>query len=194
MITNCWAVVRQVAPRLHRHTAHLVSRSGRILHRLRKFAPHPFHPVMLVCRALPLGLASAGFLNVTPAEPPGRSAATSSFVQPLGRFIQPYQTSALPPLPSPFACCSGQFPPPGDPGIKLAPTPPIGDPGPVGDPPVIVTTFVDPGPPPASSVDEPSSGAVVLGALAGLLLIRRSWRSRMGLPARLPPKALRFCS
>jgi hypothetical protein len=153
------------------------------LHHLPKFAHHSFRPTMLVCRALPLGLASAGLLNIVPTEPPGRVVAPSAFVQPLGRFVEPYQTSGLPPLPSPFACCSGQFAPPNDPGIKFPLTTPvgdpgpvdpepIGDPGPVGDPP-IVTTIVDPDPPPANSVDEPSSVVVVLAALASLLLFRR---------------------
>ena len=194
MVTYCWTVVRHVAPRLHHPAAHLVHRSGSILHRLPKFAHHPFHPTMLVCRALPLGLASAGLLNIAATEPPGHLVTPSVFVQPLGRFVEPYQTSGLPPLPSPFACCSGQFAPPNDPGIKLSLTTPVGDPGPIdpgpvdpgpvgdpgllGDPPTIVTPIVDQGPPPPNSVAEPSSVVVVLGALASLLLFRRYCRVR----------------
>jgi len=182
MVTYCWTVMRQVAPRLHHHSAHLVHRSGRILHRLPKFAHHPFHPTMLVCRALPLAL-SAGLLNVTPTEPPVHAVAPPAYVQPAqqGQFVPPYQTLGSPPFPSPFACCGGQFQPPDDPGIKVPLTPPPDDPWPNGDPPgyppPIVTTFVDPGPP-ANSVDEPSSGIVVLGALASLLLFRTARRTR----------------
>jgi hypothetical protein len=188
MITHCWTVVRHIAPRLHHHAAHLVHRSGRILHRLPKFAHHPFHPTMLVCRALPLGLASAGLLNIAATEPPGHLVTPSALVQPLGRFVEPYQTSGLPPLPSPFACCSGQFAPPNDPGMKPSLTTLVGDPGPVepgpvdpgpvGDPPVTVPPIADPGPPPTNSVDEPSSVVVVLAGLASLLLFRRDCRVR----------------
>jgi hypothetical protein len=178
MVTYCWTVMRQVAPRIHRHAAHLVHRSGRILHRLPKFAHHPFHPTMLVCRALPLALAGAGLVNITPTEPPNHPVASSAYVQPVqqGQFVPPYQPPGPPPFPSPFACCGVPFPPPNDPGINIPLSPPVSDPGPNGDPPgdpPIITTFVDPGPPP-NSVDEPSSGVVVLGALTSLLLFRRA--------------------
>ncbi len=173
MVTYCWTVLRQVAPRLHHHVAHLAHRSGRILHRLPKFAHHPFHPTMLVCRALPLAL-TAGLLNVTPAEPPAHPVAPPAYVQPVreAQFVPPYLPPGPPALPNPFACCAGQFNPPGG-HVPYTPpdTPPVGDPGPPGDPPIIVTTFSDS--PPTNSVDEPSSGIVVLGGLASLLLVRQ---------------------
>jgi len=178
MVTYCWTVMRQAAPHIHRHAAHLMHRSGRILHRLPKFAHHPFHPTMLVCRALPLALG-VGLLNVAPTEPPIHPVASPTYVQPVqqGQFVPPYQPSGLPPIPSPFACCGGQFQPPNDPGINIPLTPPVTDPwpngDPPGDPPIIVTTNVETNP-----VDEPSSGLVILAALASLLLFRRARRFR----------------
>ena len=175
MVTYCWTVMRQAAPHIHRHVAPLVHRSARILHRLPRFAHHPFAPTMLVCRALPLALG-VGLLNVAPTEPPGQPVAVPAYVQPMqhGQFIPPYQPPGPPPFPSPFACCGGQFQPPNDP-VPL--TPPVTDPwpngDPPGDPPIIVTTNAETNP-----VDEPSSGIVVLGALASLLLFRRSRRFR----------------
>ncbi len=105
--------MRQAAPHFHHHAAHLAHRSGRILHRLPKFAHHPVAPTMLVCRVLPLALAGAGLLNITPTEPPGRHVAPPAYVQPVqqGQFVPPYPTPGLPPFPSPFACCGGQFQP-----------------------------------------------------------------------------------
>jgi hypothetical protein len=173
MVTYCWTVIRQIAPLLHHHAAHLVHRSGRILHRLPKFAHHPFHPTMLVCRALPLALAAAGLVNIPPTEPPGHPSAPPAYVQPVqqGQFVPPYQTAGPPPFPSPFACCGVQFQPPSDPGTNDPLTPPVSDPGPTGDPPIL--TFVVSDPPPSNPVDEPSSGIVVVGALAGLVALRR---------------------
>lgn len=179
MITYCWTVVRHVAPRIHRHLVHLAHRSGKIFHHLAKFAHHSFTPTMLVCRALPLALAGAGLLNIAPTEPPGHPVASPAYVQsvPQGQFVAPYQPSGLPSYPSPFACCGVQFQPPSDPGTKVPLPPPVTDPWPNGDPPgdppgIIVTTSVDPDP--GNSVDEPSSGIVVLGGLASLLLLRKA--------------------
>jgi hypothetical protein len=133
---------------------------------------------MLVCRALPLALATAGFVHITPTEPPGLPLAPSAYVQPMeqGQFVPPYQTPGPPQFPNPFACCGGQYPLPRDPGFKVPWAPPVGDPGPSGDPgppgdPPVITTYVDPGPP-TNPVDEPSSGIIVLGGLAGLFLLR----------------------
>jgi hypothetical protein len=136
---------------------------------------------MLVCRALPLALG-AGLLNVTPTEPLGHPVSPPAYVQPVqqSQFVPPYQTPGSPPFPSAFACCGVQ--PPGDPGTPVPLTPPVNDPwpngDPPGDPPIIVTTNVEPDPPPTNSVDEPSSGIVVLAGIASLLLFRRARRVR----------------
>jgi hypothetical protein len=186
VVTYCWTVVRLAAPRMHRHVAHLAHRSSRILHRLPKFAHHALPSPTLVCRALPLALGAAGLVNVAPAgPPPNLPVAPPAFVQPVqqGQFVPPYQPPGLPTFPSAFACCVVQFPPPSDPGINVPPginvslAPPINDPPPTGDPPgdppiITVTTSVDP-------VDEPSSGIVILSALAGLLLVHRGRRIRI---------------
>jgi len=180
MVTYCWTVMRQVAPHIHRHAAHPVHRSGRILHRLPKFAHHPAISPMLVCRALPLAL---GLLHSAPIEPPGHSVAPPAFVQPVqqGQFISPNQPSGPPPFPNPFAW-SGQSTVPNDPGTSVSLTPLVNDPWPNGDPPIIVVTTsadpTDPAPPSTSSVDEPPSGIVILGAIASLLWFRQARRIR----------------
>ena len=174
MVTYCWPVMRHVAPRIHRHAAHLAHRSGRILHRLPKVAHLPIAPALLVCRALPLALTGASLLNIVPTEPPGYPVTPPSYIQPVqqGYFVPPYLPPGLPPFPTPFVCCVGQFQPLAHPAIKL---PPPDAPEPSGDPPVI-TTFAFPNPSP-NSVGEPSSRILVMGALASLLILRRTARA-----------------
>ena len=168
MTTICWTVIHHVAAPVAQGAAKIahvarhiirrgVHRSGQAAHHGSGAVTHPRVWFELVCKVVPAAVAGGGVLFPHPAgllpghEPPG--------------LIQPVPPGLIQPLPAGLPAVI----PPGVPWGWVIP-PDI--PAPPYYAPPTNTEVIEYPPPPGPAIIEPSTGPLLLTALAGLLFAR----------------------
>jgi hypothetical protein len=179
MTTTCWTIIHHAATPVARSAARIahavrhsigpqstgpqsidpVHRAARLPHHATTAVGPPHTWVEVVCKVIPAAVAGSGLLAPHPANPPLLPAPPPAIVQP-----------APPAFPWLF--------PPGSPTPRATPVQPY--PTPALEPAttgsaITVLTPVEPASP-VTSIPEPSSAGLLLGAVTGVLLIRLATR------------------
>ncbi len=177
MTTICWTVIHHAAAPVARGAAkiarvahHIIRRSvhhgAQAAYHGSGVVTHPRVWFELVCKVVPAAVAGGGLLIPHPAgllpghEPPG-------LIQPAppGGLIQPLPPGLTQPLPS-------ELPAVLPPGVPWGWVIPPDIPSPPYYAPPTNTEVIEYPPPPGPSIIEPSTGRLLLTALAGLLFAR----------------------
>jgi hypothetical protein len=169
MTTTCWTIIHHAAAPVARSAARIAyaarqaispgtHRAAHLSHHAATAAARSHTWVEVVCKVIPAAIAGSGLLAPHPANPPRLPDPPPAIVQP-----------APPVFPWLF--------PPGSPTTPTTPVQPYPTPVPVAEPSstgsvIAVLPPVEPAAPPIEAAPEPSSVDLLLGGVAGLLLIR----------------------